>query len=246
MKKIIYNAFILMSLSLAAASCMKIDNIDGPDSHMTGNIIDAVTKKNILADQGECRVRIFERSYSDNPAPQDIPLKQDGTYNNTKLFSGDYDVVPEGAWWPCDTAAVKLKGTVKKDFEVTPYLSVIDFKSELNGTTLNLSCRIDAPIKEGLPQIIEIRPYLSRTQFCGANNKIDYYYSLGNSNEDYCKNINKTWDELPKAEDGKSQVFNFKISDLKPGYIYFVRIGAKVRDNFQNCNYSDIIKVEVP
>ena len=77
MKKIFYSLFVCAA-ALCAASCMEIDNFDGPDSHFTGRIIDATTGKNILADQGECRVRIWEKSYSLNPGHQDIPVKQNG------------------------------------------------------------------------------------------------------------------------------------------------------------------------
>ena len=96
MKKTIYSILFVASV-LASSSCMKVDNFDAPEAHVTGRIIDSTTGENILADQGECRVRIWEKSFSLNPANQDIPVKQDGTYNNSKLFSGTYDVVPEGA-----------------------------------------------------------------------------------------------------------------------------------------------------
>ena len=32
----------------------------------------------------------------------------------------------------------------------------------------------------------------------------------------------------------------------KPGYTFFVRMGARVDDTFQMYNYSDIVKIEVP
>lgn len=244
MKKFTYSLFAGVSVFLAT-SCMGVDNFDEPSAHFTGRIIDSTTGENILADQGECRIRIWEKSYSLNPGNQDIPVKQDGTYNNTKLFNGTYDVVPEGAWWPCDTIRVGIGGTVIQDFEVVPYLKLFDFKTELVDDSLALSCRIDAPIKDGLPQITEIRPYLSLNQFCGGGNKIDYYNNVSENNEKYGKRIMKTWNQLPKLEDGKSEVYSFKV-DVKPGYIYFVRIGAKVKDTFQKCNYTEIVKVEIP
>ena len=33
---------------------------------------------------------------------------------------------------------------------------------------------------------------------------------------------------------------------VKRGYIYFVRMGAKVKDSFEKHNYTEIVKVEVP
>lgn len=246
MKKIIYSLLIGTAVVLGT-SCMKIDNLDAPDAHFYGKVIDSTTGKNILASQGECRIRIYEKSYSENPAPQDIPLKQDGTFNNTKLFSGEYDVVPEGAWWPAETQRVSLDKKATQDFTVTPYLQVLNLKHELKGKYLHLSCQIKAPVKEGLPKVIEVRPYINNKQFCGSNACIGVYLQRGNQGEfreDYCKRLMKDWNEI-EQEDGLSPVYNFKL-EMKAGYVYYVRVGAKVMDSFRNCNYSEIIKVEVP
>lgn len=239
MKKLIYSLFV-STLVLSMASCMEIDNFDEPGSHFSGRIIDVTTGQNILADQGECRVRIWEKSFSTNPGSQDIPLKQDGTYNNTKLFAGTYDVVPEGAWWPCDTVRVSLGSRAEQNFEVTPYLKLIDFETQLDGTTLTMSCRLDAPIKEGLPQITELRPFLSLNQFCGGGNRIDHYYNATDR-----VNILKTWDNLAKDPDGKSTKFTISVT-VKPGYTYSVRMGARVKDTFEKYNYTEIVEIKVP
>lgn len=243
MKKLIYSLLIGASAVLMS-SCMEIDNFDAPGSHFTGRIIDTTTGKNILADQGECRVRIWEKSFSTNPANQDIPVKQDGEFNNTKLFAGTYDVVPEGAWWPADTIQIGL-GSKKKteNFEVTPYLRLIDFKQELfsNNDSLRLSCKLNTPpIIEGLPTIMEVRPFLSLTQYCGAGNRIDFY----NTNT-YRKSVMKTWDKIAKESDGLPEAYTITVP-VKKGYTYFVRMGAKVRDTFEKYNYTEIVKIEVP
>ena len=245
MKKIIYS--LLIGASVMCSSCMKVDNFDAPSAHLTGNIIDSTTGKNILASQGECRIRLYEMSYSSNPKPQDIPLKQDGSYNNTKLFDGDYDIVPEGAWWPIERKRVVLDGKLTQNFEVTPYLQVVDVKHSLEGKYLNISCRLKAPKKDGLPKIIEVRPYINIHKFCGANQCIGKYLEMGNkgeNKENYCKRLMKNWSEIEQA-DGMSPVYSFKV-ELKPGYHYFVRIGTKVMDSFRKTNYSDIFEVKVP
>lgn len=251
MKKMIKKCLALICV-ISITSCMKIDNFDEPDARFTGRIINKITGENILASQAECRVRIWEKSFSLNPAYQDIPVKQDGTFNNTKLFNGTYDVVPEGAWWPCEIERVSIGGTITHDFEVIPYLQLFDFKVELvdNNDSLSISCRMDAPVVEGLPQILELRPYLSLNQFCGASQCIDYYVNMGNgANPDiankYARKLMKNWEKIPKLEDGKSEVYSFKV-DVKPGYTYFVRCGAKVKDNLQKCNYTEIKKIDVP
>ena len=57
MKKTIYSILFVASV-LTSSSCMKVDNFDAPEAHVTGRIIDSTTGETILADQGECRVRI--------------------------------------------------------------------------------------------------------------------------------------------------------------------------------------------
>ncbi|WP_185155693.1 DUF3823 domain-containing protein [Dysgonomonas sp. 521] len=246
MKKVIFSLLVGAS-ALLATSCMEVDNFDEPDAHFTGRIIDSTTGQNILADQGENRIRIWEKSYSISPAPQDIPVKQDGTFNNTKLFKGTYDVVAEGAWWPCDTIRVGIGKKSTEDFEVTPYLVMFDFKAEYVNDSLTMSCRFYPPIEKDLPNIREIRPFLSLNQFCGAGNSISYYNTPVDKEENplYWKSIMKPWAGLPKLEDGKSEVYSWRLP-VKPGYVYFVRIGAKVNDTHQKYNYTEIKMIEIP
>ena len=244
MKKLIYSLFIGASV-VCMPSCMEVDTFDVPDAHFTGRIIDSVTGENILADQGECHVRIWEKSFKENPNPQDIPVKQDGTFNNTKLFNGTYDVVPEGAWWPADTIRIGIGGKVTENFEVTPYLRFSEYELTLTDPdSIQVSCRFEGtPAPEGMsyPTIWDIRPFLSMNQFCGAGNCLSYYSPL----EQYKKTINRTWEKLNKLEDGKSEVYSFKVW-VKPGYKYSVRMGARVKDTFQKYNYTEIKEIEIP
>jgi len=50
--------------------------------------------------------------------------KQDGTFNNSKVFKGEYGVTPEGAFVPLQEEIITIKGTVEKTFEVEPLLRV--------------------------------------------------------------------------------------------------------------------------
>ncbi len=109
------------------------------------------------------------------------------------------------------------------------------------GDSLEMSCRFYPPIEENLPTLMDIRPFLSLNQYCGAGSSISYYSSL----DEYSINLRSTWEKLKKAEDGKSLTYKFRCW-VKPGYTYFVRMGARVNDTYQNYNYTDIIKVEVP
>lgn len=240
--------YIYSILSLFAAfgftSCMEVDNFDGPEAYYTGKIIDRTTGQPVLASQGECKVRLWEMSYSTNPSPQDIPVKQDGTFKNTKLFNGTYDVEPRGAWWPVEKHRVPIGRHTEEDIiEVTPYLHIIDFTMDYDAEAneLIVSCRLSAPITEGLPNIRSVRPFLSLNQFCGSNSCIGEYANF----DEYKADMNSSWARIPKDEDGNSKPYQFRLP-VKKGYFYFVRMGAYVDDEFHNYNYSEIKTTEIP
>ena len=85
-----------------------------------------------------------------------------------------------------------------------------------------------------------IRPFLSLTQFCGSNQCIGEY-----DQDQYKEEMNSTWARIPKEEDGKSVPYEFKLP-VKKGYFYFARIGARVNDEYQNYNYTEIKSIDIP
>ena len=230
-------------LSVAAVSCMEIDNFDAPAAKISGRIIDKTTGENMLLGQAESHIRIWEVSYRWDPEPQDLNTKADGTYCNTKLFTGTYDMLPyDGAWWPCDTTMnVKImkKGAVQ-DFEVTPYLHLVDFYAELDGLNLTMSCRLEAPITEDMPKVVEIRPFVSNTSLCGYGNRIEYYFS-----DEYRVKINREWQDIDNGKGLSKETYSVTVP-LKAGYKYTARLGALVNFAYVNYNYSEMVEIKVP
>lgn len=230
-------------MMLLVSSCMEIDNWDEPETRVQGQIIDSYTGENIRSSQGEWGIRIWERSWEETDANhQTLAVKQDGSYNNSKLFKGTYDMLPYGGpFWPVDTVKdVEFSGMTEQDFEVTPYLQLIDFETSLDGLELTLSCRLRAPRREGLPNLDEIKPFLSLNSFCGATN----YINIPEYN-DHRIQINRSWmDEVGDVDE--SGVYEIGPLPVKAGYTYHVRLGANVNDANGNYNYTEIVEVEVP
>ncbi len=229
---------------MGLSSCYKKDNWDAPDARISGNIIDSYTGKPLLSSQADWSIRIWERSWKESvPVNQTIPVKQDGSYNNTKLFAGTYDMLPYGGpFWPItDTVknVVFSSAGTQKDFTVTPYLQLVDFETSLQGTDLTLKVRLKAPKRVGLPNIVEIKPFLSLTNFVGESN----YINIAEYNNKRIQ-INKSW--LTAVGDVEtSNVYTIGPLPLKAGYTYNVRVGANVNDANRKYNYSEIKQVVV-
>lgn len=242
MKKILY--FIFGAALLSLASCMEIDNWDAPDARVYGRVIDAYTGENLLTSQGDWSIRIWEKSFTENtPQYQSLSVKQDGTYNNSKLFAGTYDMLPyDGPFWPItDTLKnVVLKEETQQDFEVIPYLQIVNFEATLNGTDLTLTCQLKAPVRVDLPNLREIKPFLSLTTFCGNSN----YINIPQYNDRRIQ-INRGWSSEVGDSD-ISKVYTMGPLPVKSGYTYYVRVGANVTVGNNRYNYSPIIKVIVP
>src|SRR5450759_4557147 len=146
MKKILY--LMIGAAMLSLASCMKIDNWGEPNARFYGNVIDSYTSQNLVMDQNDWQIRIWEKNWTATIATnQNLAVKADGTYNNTKLFPGTYDMLAYGGpFWPCDTIKSVVLGTsTQQDFTVTPYLQVLNFTATLTGTSLTLTCNLKAP-----------------------------------------------------------------------------------------------------
>ncbi len=243
MKKLIIYSILGISL-LSVTSCYKTDNWDAPNVRVHGRVIDSYTGENLLSSQDEWGIRIWERSWTaSEPTNQALSVKQDGSYNNSKLFAGTYDMLPYGGpFWPVtDTVKnVAFNGTTEQDFTVTPYLQLIDFETSLDGLNLTMKCRLKAPIRTGLPNLVEIKPFLSLTTFCGATNSIDIAEYTNPRIQ-----INKSWqDEVGDSE--TSDVYTIGPLPVKAGYTYYVRLGANVNDANRKYNYTEIVKVDIP
>lgn len=242
MKRILYSLIALVPVFLF--SCTGIDNYQTPASRMSGNIIDKTTGQNLVTSQEEFAVRLWETSWSNNPTPQDIPIKQDGSYYNDKLFDATYSMQPyAGPFWPADSiGGVQLKGSFSQDFEVIPYLHITDVTQTLTDDTLKLTCKLQAPVTIGLPMVLDISPFVSATQICGGSSQIPEYANLK-----YKVQVNQTWSAIGDMNTGiGNKIYIMPGLPLKSGRTYYVRLGVRVQDTYQKYNYSEIFPVDVP
>ena len=132
MKKI---SFYILSTIVLLSSCsiFEVDNYDEPAETLQGEVVDAATGEPVLTDQGSegIRVRLTELSWGENVNHNpDFYCMPDGTFQNTKLFKGNYNVRIDGPFIPLlreddrgvpladETQTLEIDGVAKVKFEV--------------------------------------------------------------------------------------------------------------------------------
>lgn len=131
---------IIGFLSIVSCDVFELDNYDAPSVSLSGVVIDSNTGDTIRTDQGNegIRVRLTELSWGDNVEHNpDFFCRPDGTFQNTKLFEGDYNIRIDGPFIPLvrtteegdtlvdETKYMTLKGTGNEVvFDVEPFLNV--------------------------------------------------------------------------------------------------------------------------
>lgn len=143
-------------LSVNSCALFELDNYDGPEETLRGRVIDEATGEPVLTDQGSegIRVRLTELSWEGNVTPFDFNCMPDGTFQNTKIFEGDYRVEVDGPFIPLvretsdgvplfdGSQTVHIKGETELEFKVQPFLKV-----EFDGLPMATNGKITAKVK---------------------------------------------------------------------------------------------------
>lgn len=243
MKKIFYYAALCMAVGVAS-SCSKVDNYAAPSATISGSTVDATTGETVQTEigGGGTRVKLLETSYSANPVPIYFQSKQDGTFNNTKVFPATYKVSVEGPFVPIvqtdntgtvvsdASQTIQLKTTADLKFKVQPFLRVewvgkpvvnadksVTVQVKVTRGTDNAAYQLD---------VTNINLYVSNTQYDGSNNYDPRYSTLtsyggstGTALLGQTISITTTGGALP-AQD-----------------VYF-RVGARINAGLNQYNYS--------
>lgn len=252
MKKIFY--FLAVSfMVLAGTSCQKFDNYQEPQETLKGTIIDKETKTPFFTETGNngVRIKLMEYSWSNNPTPYYFTVKQDGTFNNTKIFKGDYNIEPEGAFVPLvlrnangemiSDASVRMdiKGTVNLNFEVEPFLRV-EYIGEpiIDGRKITVKAKITRGTTNPDYQQALSDVYLfinGSSPYVGSNN-FDDRYDKHLGGEEVKDILGETITLTTEGE-------------LPTGRTYYLRVGARINKDIAGAkryNYTDVKAVSIP
>jgi hypothetical protein len=229
----------LSAAVLLGFSCTKADNYPGPDSAYQGNIIDSVTGKNLLTETGGVQIELRQISWTANPSPYDIPSKPDGTFEDTRIFSGHYNIIPtKGAFWPVtDSTIMDIKGNTTHDFKIVPYLEIVNVTHVQAADSLVMTFQLQAPRTAGLPQIIDATLFVNNTPYVGSGANIQAFFNQGPATVQ----INSGWNSGIAAT-----TYSVVVHSLQPGWTYYARVGVRVNDSYKKYNLSDVVQVVMP
>jgi len=227
MKKI--KLFILISV-LALSAC-ELDNYDKPTAGLSGRFIDMET--NELVQQDIIRgtvVELREHGY-EQVAPQNLAVKNDGSYQNSLLFANTYTVEPKrGNFIAVPAQDVKLSGQTVLDFKVTPYIRIREASITKVGSKVIASFKLQQNLINNVK-------------------KIGLY---AHSNPSVGEPMRQAASELElNAVADPNQTFTIEmdlpsnINALKPGNQYYFRIGALIDSPEAKFNYVQAVRLTI-
>ncbi|MGV8092553.1 MAG: DUF3823 domain-containing protein [Mangrovibacterium sp.] len=235
MKNIRY-IFKISVLVFALSSCMELDDAAIPEETLQGTIIDKTTGKPFVTESGGVEIRLEELSWSDKPAPQGFPCKRDGTFFNSKIFKGQYRVTPRaGAFfaWPDKSGkVVDINGVTTLNLEVEPNLTLEMTDFQQTGNKFTVKCKIvNANSTE---KILDVKVFVNNTKFVGSGSYINQ------GGWDPKQDVNAVWANV------KDKIYEFTVENLKQDRTFYMRVGARVDDEFKKYNYTEVVEIKVP
>ena len=272
MKRILFFAWagFLVAAALSSCSLFKLDNYDAPEETLNVKVVDVATGNPVLTETSSngIRIRLVELSFGDNPTPKDYYCSDDGTYHNTKIFKGNYNVRVDGPFIPIvrETAdgeliedgsvTTDIKGTTNIEFKVQPFLNV-----EIGGEPVVSGGQITAQVKvtravsrdefrekvepmggysDAMANVTDVRLYVSYSNTLGAGNS----YSSWNGVNEYA---GASFEDLLDKP-----VTIHSNGTIRPGRKVFIRAAARINygtpagTGNRRYNYSAVKEVNIP
>lgn len=274
MRKIaLYTLFVSGLLSLGSCSLFKLDNYEAPEETLRGRVVD-MEGNPVLTDQGSegIRVRLMDMTWQEmgnEVTPKDFNCMLDGTFQNTKLFPGKYNVTVDGPFVPIvieDAQGVPVadgsqnieieKGKVKEvEFTVQPFLNVefVDLPQVSDGQ-ITAKVRVSRAIsrddlkavigqtgdwKDEYANITDVQFFVSYSSTVGYRARDEYW----SGKLEFTGNAFD--DKLGQVIEISSNAEHL----IPSGRHVFVRAAARINyqtANVARYNYSDIKEVIIP
>lgn len=222
---------LLIGMLIILTSC-EMDNYSEPNAVFTGEVVDKLTGETIQTRQPDgIKIRLIQEGY-DNPVPYDFWTKNDGTFRNTRLFGGTYQVtVMDGPFHGGVTKTIVLAGgeEVSEIFQVEPYIRITNVNISVSGNTITGTYKLS--MGDGTTQIKHSKLICHVSPILHKN--------TDNLKSSAVNNLSaKTGSEI------SAMAFSDQITGLAKGS-WYVRVAAESNNVLGRNNYSEIVKVEV-
>lgn len=268
-----YSSLLFAAFTLTACDAFEIDNYEEPGETIEGIVVDAKTGEPVLTDQGSegIRIRLTELSYGDNVDHNpDFYCRPDGTFRNTKIFKGDYNIRIDGPFIPVyrdtddgtvisdDTWYGKIAGTTNVKFEVYPFLKVefVETPSVSNGQITAKVKVTRAVSKDEFRNMVEpMGGY--RDDFTNITD-IQLFVSMSSSvgyrarDQRWSSQINYAGSSFDEFEGTPITIRSAAGQTIPSGYHVFVRAAARINydtprgSGTRRWNYSEPLEVIIP
>ena len=266
-----FAGIVCAAACISSCSLFALDNYAAPAETIKGSVFDVATGEPVLTEQNSngIRVRLTELSYGENVEHNpDFYCKEDGTYQNTKIFKGNYNIRIDGPFIPlyredqdgnliedC-TVTTDIKGTCQVDFQVQPFLKV-EFVSEPSVSDGQITAKIKvtratsvADFKAKVEPMGGYEDYF--TNVTDVKLLVSYSSTVNNSNkhEPWCTTVEYTGNAF-ESQLGKTLTLKSQGSILS-GSKVFVRAAARINydtpagSGTRRYNFSEVKEVYIP
>ena len=133
----------LMSLCLMSSCVNELDNYDAPDGGVYGTILDAETNQPVpLPVQGSTGViiKLMEQGTGATKTV-DFYAKQDGTFNNSRIFNCDYLITVEGPFVTSEEVRATVEGQTEVNIPVIPDAR-IEASASVSGKKVSINYQV--------------------------------------------------------------------------------------------------------
>jgi hypothetical protein len=171
MKRIISVFACALTLTFALSSCdwFELDNQEGWDASVEGQILDAGTGQPMQFEQGSSTIAVVEK-FGNADANQYWYVKSNGSYKNTLVFAGQYTMNTLSGNFVADPQTFELKkGSNKVDFKVTPYVRIENVSFAMDGKKIKATCKVSSPVAD-VNNIGEVRLCIAVDRFVTRSN----------------------------------------------------------------------------
>ena len=203
-----------MAVSLSAlCSCSVDDRIKELSASISGRLVDVNTGENVPVEFSTASILLGDNGF--NPLqPVSYYIYPDGTFSNSKVYPGNYEVYALGGFAQVDTLHnFDISGKVELEIKVLPNVTL---KASDISVSSNGKCKVIVEYAVNCDASnLELSVLWSEIPYPGAvTAAIDDNSTLPNHQKKY-------------AVSGKTGKSTLMTGALKDGVTYYVRVGAK-------------------